>query len=137
MTKHAQHQGIVSVEALPGYWVEKTGGDVSADPTMVWDVGSEGAFQESLSGRPTAENVVTARPFDLDRDLPELKALRRQVGKLRTTIKVQYTDANGYPVGEPTVYADALLVTMTEPPINVASTDASTLTLTWAVSSYV
>ena len=133
--KHAQHQGLVTVEALPGYWATKTGGNITADTTPVWDGGAD--EPEVLSGRATAENVVTARPFDLDRDLPELRGLRRQVGKLRSTVSVQYTDGDGYPVGDPTVYPEALLVGLNDPEVNAASTDASTLELTWAIGKYV
>lgn len=133
--KHAQHQGLVSVQALPGYWARKTGGNISADVTPVWDGGA--AEPEVLSGRPVADNVVTARPFDLKRDLPQLQRLRRQVAKLRTTVSVQYTDGDGYPIGRPTVYPNALLVGINEPETDAASTDASTLELTWAIGKYV
>lgn len=133
--KLAARQGLVTVEAVPGLWATKSGGNVSADTTPVWDGGAESP--EMMASPASADNVTVSRPFDDLRDLPELARLRRLVGRLRTTITVQPTDGDLFPIGEPTVYPDALLVTLTEPEVDASSGDPQTIELEFAISQYV
>lgn len=135
MSKVSQRQRLVTVEGLPGFWATKSGGNVTADASPVWDGGS--ARPEMLAGPASAENVTTGRPFDEQRDLPLLPTLRSRVGRWQTTVTVQYTDANLVPIGRPTVYPEALLVACNEPDSDAASSDASVIELEWAISDYV
>lgn len=135
MTKMAQRQALVTIEGIPGLWATKSGGNVSADTTPVWDGGAQ--TPEMLAGPAAAENITVGRPFDDARDLPELARLRRVVGRFRGTITVQPTTADLFPIGPPSVYPDALLVTLTEPEFDASSGDAQTIELEFAVTQYV
>ena len=135
MTKMAQRQSLVTIEGLPGKWASKTGGNVSVDTTPVWDGGTE--RPEILASPQSAENVTVSRPFDIERDLPELARLRRLVGRLTATITVQPTDADLFPIGDATVYPDALLVTLNEPEYDAASGDAQMIELEFAIPQWV
>ncbi len=133
--KQAQRQALVSIEGVPGLWATKSGGNMSADASDVWDGGA--LAPEKLPGPASAENVSVSRPFDRLRDLPRIAALRRGVGNLRATVTVQPTDENLFPIGTPTVYPAALLVTLEEPEYDASSSDAQTITLEFAVSTVV
>lgn len=133
--KMAQRQALVTIEGIPGRWATKSGGNVSADTTPVWDGGED--HPEILASPASAENVTVSRPFDDLRDLPEIARLRRLVGRFRTTITVQPTNGDLFPIGPPTVYPEALLVTLTEPEYDAASGDAQTIQLEFAVPQYV
>jgi hypothetical protein len=133
--KLAQRQALVTIEGIPGLWATKSGGNVSADTTPVWDGGAD--TPEILAAPAAAENVSVSRPFDDLRDLPELARLRRLVGKFRGTITVQPTNGDLFPVGPATVYPDALLVTLEEPEFDASSGDAQTIGLEFAIAQYV
>lgn len=135
MTKMAQRQSLVTVEGIPGRWATKTGGNVSADVTPVWDGGE--TYPENLAAPAMAENVTISRPFDDSRDLPEIARIRRLVGKMNATVTVQPTDGDLFPIGEPTVYPEALLVTLTEPEYDAASGDAQVIELEFAIAQFV
>lgn len=131
MTKLAQRQMQVSISGLPGLWATKSGGEVAADVTAVWDGGSD--YPEQLASPATVGNLTVSRPIDDIRDIPIMKELRKSVGKRRATITVQTTDINGFPLGKPTVYPKALLVTMNEAEYDAAGSDAQVLELEWAL----
>lgn len=135
MSKMAQRQSQVSIEGIAGLWATKTGGDVSSDVTPVWDGGTD--HPDQLASPPTAGNVTVSRPVDDERDLTEMKRLRKLVGRFTATITVQPTNGDGFPIGEPTVYPDALLVTMSEPEYDAAGGDAQVFELEWAISQFV
>ena len=135
MTKLSQRQTLVSIKDLPGLWASKSGGNITADASPVWDGGS--VTPEMMAGPASAENITTGRPFDDQRDLPLLGVLRSRVGKWRTTITVQYTNADLVPIGVPTVYPDALLVSCNEPEADASSSDSMMLELEWAIGAYV
>lgn len=135
MTKMAARQALVTIEGIPGLWATKSGGRVSADTTPVWDGGAENP--EQMASPASAENVTVSRPFDDQRDLPEISRLRRMVGRFQGTITVQYTNGDMFPIGKPTVYPDALLVGLTEPDYDAASGDPQVIELEWAISQFV
>jgi hypothetical protein len=135
MTKMAARQQQVSVEGIPGLWATKSGGTVSADITPVWDGGANAP--EQMAGPASADNITLSRPCDDARDIAVAKMLRPQVGTFRGTITVQPTDGRLFPIGEPTVYPDALLQSMSEPDYDAASSDPQVLETIWAISEYV
>lgn len=135
MTKMAQRQSIVTIEGIPGNWATRTGGNVSADTTPVWDGGAD--RPDILASPASADNVTVSRPVDDQRDLAQLKRLKQQVGKLRSTITEQPTDGDLFPIGEPDVFPDALLVNYNVPSYDAASGDPKVIELVWAVSTFV
>jgi hypothetical protein len=135
MTKMAQRQALVTIEGLEGLWATKTGGNVSADTTPVWDGGTD--HPDVLASPASAENVTVSRPVDDVRDLALIKTLRHQVGKLRATITEQPTNGDLFPIGEPDVYPAALLVTLNVPEYDASSGDPKVIELEWAISQFV
>lgn len=135
MTKMAQRQSIVTIEGIPGNWATKSGGNVSADTTPVWDGGAD--RPEILASPSSAENITVSRPVDDQRDLSEMKRLKQVVGRLRATITEQPTDGDLFPIGEPDVYPNALLVGYNVPQYDAASGDPKVIELEWAVATFV
>lgn len=135
MAKMAQRQALVSIEGIPGNWAARTGGNVTADVTPVWDGGAD--YPEQLASPSSADNVTVRRPVDDARDLSEIKRLKRVTGKLSTTITEQPTNGDGFPIGEPDVYPGALLVQVNIPEYDASSGDPKMIELVFAVSQYV
>lgn len=133
MPKAAQRQFLVSVAGVRGFFATKSGGDTSSDVSTVYDGGS--LTPEKLASPATTDDVSVSRPYDPARDAGELRRLRAQVGRWRTTVSVQPTDADLIALGRPTVYANALLIGVTDPEADAASGDAATFELTFAIES--
>lgn len=134
MPKAAQRQFLVSIEGLPGYWMTKGGGNVSADTSKVYDGGR--LRPELIAAPAEPDNVTVSKAYDPGTDSVLLTQLRKEVGRRTATITVQQTDRDLVPVGLPTVYPSALLVTLTEPEFDASSGDASTWTLEWAIGEF-
>lgn len=135
MSKMAQRQGLVSIEGIAGLWATKTGGDVSADVTPVWDGGTD--HPDQLASPPSSDNVTISRPVDDDRDLAEIKRVKKMVGRLRATVTVQPTNGDLFPIGDPDVYPEALLIRATSLTVDAASGDPQVWELEWAISDFV
>lgn len=134
MTKSAQRQFLVKVSGIDGYFMTKSGGNISADTNKVYDGGS--LVPDVLAGPAEAENVTVSRGFDTQRDNPIIARLRQQVGRLRATVSVTPTDADLVAQGSPTVYPEALLVGLTEPEADASGSDSSVFELEWAIGSF-
>lgn len=133
MPKSAQRQFLVKVAGIDGYFATKSGGDTSADASDVYDGGR--LDPEKLAAPATTDDITVGRPFDPVRDRPVIRTLRPLVGRHRTSVSVQDTDADLIPIGDPTVYANALLVGLTDPEADASSGDAASFELTFAVES--
>lgn len=125
--KAAQRQFLVKVTGIDGYFSSKSGGDVEGDVTTVYDGGS--LKPEKLGGPAAPGQVTVGRPYDPERDAPVLRRLRGIVNRWRTTVSVQPTDGDLTPIGPPTVYANALLVRVSDPEHDAESGDAARLEL--------
>lgn len=133
MPKSAQRQFLVKVSGVDGYFATKSGGTTAAEVQDVWD---GGALQpEKLAAPSATENVTVSRPYDAERDQAVIHRLRPSVGRLRTTVSVQPTDADLVAVGDAQVYANALLIGLSDPEADAASGDAARLELVFAVES--
>lgn len=135
MTKLAQRQSLVSIEGIPGLWAMKQGGNVASETSSVYDGGQ--LRPEILTAPSLAENVTVSRPVDDVRDLPEMRRLKGLVGRFTGTITVQHTDADLFPIGDPEVYPDAILVNYNEPDADASSGEAKRLELVFAISDFV
>lgn len=127
----SQRQQRVKVHGIEDLWASKTGGEVTADVATVWDGGK--LTPVKLSAPATTGNIVVGRPYYPRRDGLITRQLRRFVGRRRFTVSVQDTDADLVPIGQPTVYSDALLVRCTPPDHDASSSDAGTMELEFAV----
>lgn len=132
-TKVARRQWLVTVAGIAGTFTTKTGGNITAANSKVFDGGSP--TPQILSGIPEVDNVTVGRPWDSNRDASIVKTLRPKVGSFETTITIQQTDRDFNAIGDPIVYAGALLVGLTFPEADSSSGDASTFDLEFAVAS--
>lgn len=128
----SERQSLVSVAGIQGFFSEKSGGEITSEVTDVPQGGQ--LYPEKLAGPPNTSNVVLVKPFAPSRDGELVRRLEAIVGRWRTTVSVQPTDADLIPVGRPTVYADALLVGLVPPNTNAGSAAAQSYQLTFAVS---
>jgi len=131
MAKQAQRQQLIKVDGIEGYFSAKQGGDQSSATSKVWDGGS--LVAEIMSAPPEIANITVSRAYDWDRDGSMLANLRTKIGDWETKISVTYTDRNLVPVGNPTIYANALLTSIKEPDYAASSAEASTFSLEFAV----
>lgn len=127
----AQRQFLVSVAGISvGYWSSKSGGGVEADTSDVYNGGD--LNPEKLASPATTSNVTLGRPYSVVRDDPIWHRLAKLCGRWRTSVTVQPTDENLTPMGQPTVYPDALLVRCEPPEHDASSGDASMFELEFA-----
>lgn len=124
-------QQLVEVAGFPGYFANKEGGEIEAESSKVWDGGT--LKPETMAGPAETGNVTVSRPYRPAVHGPILKRLAKQVGRWRTTVSVYDTDPDLGVVGQPVVYANALLVRLTRPEADASSSDPSTLELEFAV----
>ena len=130
----AQRQFLVKVSGFPGYFMTKSGGNISSDTTKVYDGGA--LTPDVIASPPEAEDVTVSRAYDVKRDGDILVRLRQQIGRFRTTVSVTPTDADLVATGAATVYPNALLIGLNEPEYDSSGGDAATFELVWAICSY-
>lgn len=134
MVKSSQRQFLVKVSGIEGHFMTKTGGNVSADTSKVYDGGS--ITPDVLAGPAEVENITVSRAFDPQRDGSILKSLRQKVGRFTATITVTPTDRDLVALGNPVVYPNALLTGLSESDYDAASSDPATYELEFAIGSY-
>lgn len=132
MLPASQRQHLTTVDGVAGYWASRTGGEVTAETSEVWDGGALRPSQ--LSAPASTDNIVVGRPYYPDKHQRARRDLSRRVGRLRTTITVQDTDADLVPIGTPDVYPGALLVRCTPPEGDASSSDAGMWEMEFAVT---
>ena len=136
MTYISQRQFLVecSHEDIEGYFMQKSGGNKSADSNKIYGGGS--STPAIITGIADVENVTIGRAFDATRDTAMLKTIRDQVGVLVTDIIVAEVDADLKPVAGGTItYSDRVLVGISEPEYESSSGDAAAVQLEFAVTS--
>ena len=132
--KAAQRQFLVTVSGVEGTFMTKTGGDVSASATKVYDGGS--LNPEVLASPAEASDLTVTRGFDPVRDPIILADLRQRVGRFRSTVSVTPTDQDLIAIGDPVVYPDALLIGLSDPEANAASGDLAVMSLTFSIAGW-
>lgn len=133
MAKSSQRQFLVKIEGINGFFMTKTGGNVSAEATKAYDGGNP--IPDLIPAPKEVEDVTVSRVFDPLRDGPVLRNLRQRVGVFQTTITVTPTDRDYGAVDQPIVYSPALLTGVNEPEYSADSGDAATYELVFAVSN--
>lgn len=129
----AQRQALVKVSGIPGYFARRTGGNVSADSTPVWEGGR--ITPDQLGSPAVTENITVGRPYRPGRDRDVLRDMKRVCGRWRTTVSEQDTDAEFVAVGKPFVWSNALLVGVNVPETDAASGDPKSYELVFAVEN--
>jgi hypothetical protein len=133
MAFSSQRQFLITVSSVAGYFMSKNGGNVTSDSTKVYDGGA--VVPQIITGPKEVENLTVSRAYDQNRDAPILERLRPQVGRFTTSITVQPTDADLVAVGKSSVYADAVLVGITEPEYESSSGDVAMFELEFAITN--
>lgn len=131
MSTAAQRQSLVTVVGIPGQWATYKGGTVTAATTDVYNGGD--LYPEKVASPATTADVAIDRPYDPELHQEYVRQLRAKVGRWRTTVTVQETDEDLTPIGQPTVYANALLTTLTPPDYDSSSGKEMRWGLTFAV----
>ncbi len=128
----SQRQQLVQVAGIPGWMGTKTGGEIEAEVSKAWDGGA--TQPETLSSPSETSNVVVSKLYRSAIHKPILDSWAKQVGTLRTTVSVFDTDPDLGPIGQPTVYAGALLTKLTRPEYDASSSDPAMFELEFAVN---
>lgn len=132
--KAAQRQFLVTVDGIAGTFAGRSGGEVTADATKVWDGGE--TKPEVIAAPAEVGDLTLTRPYDPLRDQEILTRLVALVGQWRTTVSSQPLEANMVASRvEPRVYPNALLIGVREPESDASSGDAADYELTFAVGS--
>lgn len=124
-------QHLTEVAGIPGYMATRTGGERTAETSKVYDGGE--LDPETLSSPAETGNIVVGKPYRPMVHGSILKTMDAQVGRYRTTIKVWDADPDLGPIGQPRIYANALLVRLAWPEGDANSSDPQNFELEWAV----
>jgi hypothetical protein len=133
MAFSAQRQFLVTISGIDGKFMTKSGGNISSDSNKIYNGGS--TVPSIITSPSEVDNVTVSRAYDQTRDAPILQVLRPQVGRYTATITVQPADADLVAIGKSSVYADAVLVGITEPDYDSSSGDVASFELEWAVAT--
>lgn len=136
MTYISQRQFLVEVDDdnIDGYFMQKSGGNSSADSNKIYGGGEKTPY--IVTGITDIENITISRAYDSVRDGAMLKVIRPQVGSLTTSIKVTECTADYEPIpGGQVVYSGCVLVGISEPEYESSSGDAAAVQLEFAVKS--
>lgn len=128
-----QSDFLVKVAGIDGYFATKSGGDVTAATTDVYEGGQK--QPSKLAGRAVTANVTVERPYHAASQAATIAWLVPMVGRWRTTVSVTALDENDQPVGDPQVYSNALLVRVNPPDADVSSNRESRWALEFAVQT--
>lgn len=118
----SQRQQLTEVVGIPGYMATRTGGERSSDPQEVYDGGM--LDPETLSAPATTGNIVVGKPYRPNVHAGILKAWDKQVGRLRTTLKIVDTDPDLGPLTETMrTHPNSLLVRLMWPEGDAGSSE--------------
>ena len=131
-TPQSQHQWLVTVDGLTGYWAQRSGGAVAAPASKSFDGGSNVPFV--LTGPPQPADITVERPFLVGRDDVMLTNLLQQVGFWQTTLHAQPTTPSLSPQGNITTWTGTL-TTVTPPASNSDTNTVATIGLTFTLTA--
>lgn len=139
----AQRDFLVQVDFAnnsggPDHWAQKSGGDVTAETTKVYDGGFP--FPQSISGPPSVDDITVTAPYEPERDWELMSRLLTQVGVETATITVDNAQTV---IGRnevaathgKVIYSNCPLKHVKQPEFDASSGAASTWALTFGVNS--
>lgn len=144
MAKVAQRQVVAEITPISnvpghtkgpgfeGYFAQVSGGEISASVEKIYDGGA--VFPETLCAPLEIGDITVTRHYDVDRDGPSIKALRRLVGQSYYKIFVYDLNCDMIVYGTERVYPNALLVGLTEPEGDSSSGAPATFSMTFSIS---
>jgi hypothetical protein len=151
MSKLAQRQIVASITPSPNgnieappqmvkdgsyaYFAQVTGGEITASVEKIYIGGKQ--FPEVLCAPAEIGDITLTRHYSKELDAPFLATLRQMVGRAYYNIQVDELNCNVAVPEKQRVYAQALLVGLTEPEGDAASGAPSTYSLTFSIQSVV
>jgi hypothetical protein len=143
MAKTSQRQVVAEIRPVSsngrqgprfnGKWAQVTGGEITAAVEKVYDGGAR--FPDTLCAPPEVGDITVTRHFDPDRDGAPLKRLRQEVGSSHYDVYVYTLNCDLKEAGTERVYANALIVGLTEPEGDSSSGSPSTYALTFSIGA--
>lgn len=133
MSNSAEGDFLVKVTNIDGYFTTCTGGVPTVDTNETFNGGEQ--TSTIIIGKRKVSNVVVSRPYKPERDTQLCKQLRQVLPGFTTTVSKQPTLSAGSVIGDPTVWANAQLIRVTEPDANWGTSTAAMMELEFAVSS--
>ncbi len=128
------HRFVVRVDGVPGSWRTAEPPSRTAETREVFD----GGDQEDaivVADRPKRGEMTLQRGYDPAADGPQLVRLDKQVGRLKTSIRVQDIDVDRVPIGAPRVYQGTLREVQ-HPSTDADSTDDAMWGLVFHISRF-
>jgi len=143
MSKLSQRQVVAEIRPLSfggrrpprfeGKFAQVSGGEITAPVEKVYDGGA--LFPEVLCAPSEIGDVTLTRHFDPDRDGAALRRVRQMVGSARYDVTVYTLNCDLRETGSDRVYAEALLVGLSEAEGDSASGAPATFSLTFSISA--
>lgn len=143
MAKVAQRQIVAEIRPLnltgtrpprfEGKFAQVSGGEITAPVEKVYDGGA--LFPEVLCAPPEIGDVTITRHFDPDRDGSSLKRLRQMVGNAYYDLSVYVLNCDLRETGTDRIYAESLLVGISETEGDSSSGAPGTFSLTFSISA--
>ncbi len=144
MTKASQRQIVAEIRPVtgPGHtpgprfggkFAQVTGGEITAAVEKVYDGGE--IFPEVLCAPSEIGDITVTRHFDPDRDGTPLKAVRQLVGQAKYDVYIFTLNCDLKEAGSERVYAESLLVGISEPEGDSSSGAPASYSLTFSVSA--
>lgn len=143
MAKTSQRQVVAEIRPVSsngrqgprfgGKFAQVTGGEITAAVEKVYDGGAK--FPDTLCAPPEVGDITVTRHFDPDRDGAPLKRLRQEVGAAYYDIYVYTLNCDLKEAGTERVYANALIVGLSEPEGDSSSGSPATYALTFSIGA--
>lgn len=123
--------GAVTGPSLSGYFAQVSGGEITASVEKIYTGGNP--FPETLCAPSEVGDITLTKHYDADLRTT-LNSLRTKVGRAYYEIKIYDTDCDLKNSQSERVYAQALLVGLSEPEGDASSGAPATFALTFAIS---
>lgn len=133
--KSSQRMFLVKVSGIDGYFQTKSGGDITAEASKIYDGGAN--TPDVMSAPKEVAEVTVARAYDRFRDGDLLRSLRNLVGEWFTDVSVTDTDEKLVAYGKPVTYTGALLTGLKELETDSNSGEPTSFELTFTPSAVV
>ena len=123
--------GAVTGPDLSGFFAQVSGGEITASVEKIYTGGNP--FPETLCAPSEVGDITLTKHYDADLRTV-LNALRTVVGRAYYEIKIYDTDCDLKNQQSERIYAQALLVGLSEPEGDASSGAPATFALTFAIS---